>query len=1012
MRSSIDLITAKIRKGGSLQLTGLDGSAAAMVISMIHLKSPRPFLVICPTVPATSAFHRDLEYFSAGHTPVKAIPAYEILPFEEETPSPDIVAARLSGLYDLARGTEGIYIAHASILAQRLMPAEDLLSAAILLRPGERADPEELAVRLTLMGYRRADLTEAPGEFSRRGSILDIYSPGWKDPLRLDLMGDTLEELRWFDPSDQRSLSSTDEALVLPASEIPGDGRAETFAARGEFFAPGPGRETTLKQIHAEMEDLGPRPWMVSLLPLFYENPQTVFDYCTPETMVVLLDPGEVFHQADSHLEEIGRRSVEQEFGDTFRKNFSREVSAALEEARGERPRGLDTLEISPFGSRGASPGGVHLPGSAVRERLAGRGPRGTGGWPALEQIRSWQEGSRVIFVSRTAGSAQRLIDILREYDLGARLMEGLSFDPDWVWEGDNSFLVHTGQLTAGFQIPEFGVTFISEEDLFGPRTRSRELQRARSDFLQLDFASLNRGDYLVHEENGIGVYAGVTRLGVNGRQEDMLTLTYADGGRLYIPMDRLYLVQKYVFTKGHKPKVDQLGGRSWSRAKTRARKAARKVVREMLRLQARRQMQKGFAFSPDGSWQKEFEASFGYEETEDQWLSIEEVKKDMESPRAMDRLVCGDVGYGKTEVALRAAFKAVNDGRQVALLAPTTVLCQQHFLTFHHRLAPFPVEVGVLSRFTPQAELKRAMEGAAQGTVDIVIGTHRLLQKDVAFKNLGLLIIDEEHRFGVRHKERMKELRTNVDVLTLSATPIPRTFYMSMSGLRDLSIIETPPESRLAIKTRVLPYDEEVVGKAIKREMARGGQVFFLHNRVMNIDTMARRVSAIAPEARVAVAHGQMNEKKLEGIMSAFVAGEYDVLVCTTIIQSGLDISNANTMIIHQAERFGLADLYQLRGRIGRSSHQAYAYMMISPGRLTPTAGRRLKAIEEFSDLGAGVKIAALDLEIRGAGNLMGYEQSGRMADVGLEMYSRILEETVSEPRGAPSPGTTTALP
>jgi transcription-repair coupling factor (superfamily II helicase) len=1005
MESTVEQIIKGSREKKSLQVTGLEDAAAAFILSLVYKKLQQPLLLITPTGPAAVNLRLDLGYFLNGG-PVRLIPAYETLPFEKEAPSPEMTAARLAALFSLARGDLGLYVIPASLLTNSFMPASLLRESGVHIRPGQKLDFEELTRRLSLYGYRRVDLVESPGEYSLRGSIMDIYAPGWENPMRLDFFGDNLEEMRWFSPIDQRSLLAAEEACLIPFSEIIAADAAETFRERvGDFSPDFKVNSSKLGRLCRELEDQGPQARQISLLPLFYPKPETIFDFCTPDTMVVIINPDEVFFQARACVEETIRRGREEGYDDLFLKRYSEETAAGLDRAEkgdlGEWP----VLSLSALPRE--EPGdGLFLKAISVSEKLrGGPRPRRSSGWPALDQAKEWQKDSHVVFVCRSGGSARRLTNIMKGHDVGAKLMEDSPFDPSWLSGEDRSFIVHTGELTGGFRMPGFGITFITEEDLFGPKFRLQERRRRGKGLFDLDFASLSAGDYLVHEDHGIGKYSGVARIKINSQKEDMLTLSYADGGRLYLPMDRLYLVQKYIFQKGHQPRMDRLGGKAWSRAKARARRAARKMVRDMLRLQARRQLQEGHSFGTDGPWQREFEASFGYEETEDQWRCIEEVKRDMESSRPMDRLVVGDVGYGKTEVAMRAAFKAVNDGKQAALLAPTTILCQQHHLNFHNRLAPFPVKLEVLSRFTSAGGQKRIVAGLADGTVDMVIGTHRLLSEDITFKELGLLIIDEEHRFGVRHKEKLKKMRSHVDVLTLSATPIPRTFYMAMSSLRDLSIMETPPENRLAVRTRVVPMSNKIIKEAIQREMARGGQVFFLHNRVRSIEKMARHLHAVAPEARLAVAHGQMSEKSLERIMSDFVAGEYDVLVCTTIIQSGLDIPRANTMIINQAERFGLADLYQLRGRIGRSAHQAYAYLMLPAGRVTKAAGQRLKAIEEFSELGSGLKIASLDLEIRGAGNLLGYEQSGQMAEVGLEMYTRILEETVSELKGESAP-------
>ncbi len=1014
MTGFIQRLFRELESARRAAVVGPDAASAAFVLSLVCRRRPGPVLAILPTPAAAERFAADLAYFLGDPSAVELVPRYETLPFEEEPPDHETVASRLAAFLRMAEGREGIRVAPASILAERVIPPDRLLAAAFTITPGVGEGPQVLAAHFEELGYDRVRLVENPGEYTPRGGILDVFSPGWANPLRLDFHGDVLESSRWFHPSDQRRLQESGPVRVLPVTEIVGPAPSEVFKRRLRAMSGGPpGPKSPLARVTDELHDFGPRPWHVTLLPLFYDEPATIFDYCPPGTLTVVVDPSLAFQQARARLEDIRHRAEEEGYGQAFAGAFAEEAALGLKLAENEGRDARVSLRLSPTPL--SDPKGTVLTLPVRPAALALAGVPGAGrreGWPAAERIKEWSRGTVTVIVGRTPGSAGRLQAILKDHDIGTRLLEGAAFDPAWLELPPGTILLHAGGVKDGFHLPDEGFTLVTEEDLFGPKRRVEVRRSARTAVFDLDFSTLKPGDFLVHEEHGIGTFGGLARMPVGDREDEMLLIEYAGGGRLYVPMDGLFLVQKYVYAEGHRPKVDRLGGKAWNEAKARAKRAVRTMVRELLQTHARRKAAEGHAFGPDGPWQREFEAAFEYEETPDQRRSIEEVKQDMESMRPMDRLVCGDVGYGKTEVALRAAFKAFSDGRQVCLLAPTTVLCQQHFLTFSRRFAPFPARVEVLSRFTPSGSRAGIMRGLADGTVDVVIGTHSLLEEKVAFANLGLLIVDEEHRFGVKDKERLKRFKEAVDVLTLSATPIPRTFYMALSGLRELSVIETPPENRLAVKTKVVPFSAKVIRESILREMARGGQTFFLHNRVKSIGSMARYLAAAVPEARVTVAHGQMSEKALKAIMAGFIAGESDVLLSTSIVESGLDIPNANTMIINRADRFGLADLYQLRGRIGRSSHQAFAYLVVPAGVLTQTARQRLSAIEEFSELGSGVRIAALDLEIRGAGNILGYEQSGQMAEVGLEMYTRLLEEASAEARGEVPPSRAAGQP
>jgi transcription-repair coupling factor (superfamily II helicase) len=614
------------------------------------------------------------------------------------------------------------------------------------------------------------------------------------------------------------------------------------------------------------------------------------------------------------------------------------------------------------------------------------------------EEVAGWRrEGFRVRLAAADAHQADHLRQILRDHGLEAVRAEGL--------DGPEGLAVVVGECSSGFLVPALGFILLTETDIFGARRRTLRRPKYQRGSPITAFTDLAVGDLVVHEDHGIGRYLGLRTMTVGDRAGDFLVLEYADGNQLYVPVERLDLISKYLGADGGAARLDRLGGASWQRVKASVRAAVRDMAEELLKLYARRSVTEGHAFAPDTPWQREFEAAFRFEETPDQLRAIEEVKADMERPRPMDRLVAGDVGYGKTEVALRAAFKAVSDGAQVAVLVPTTVLAQQHYATFAERFAPFPVRVELLSRFRTPAEQKAVVAGLRTGAVDVVIGTHRLLSRDVTFKNLGLLIIDEEHRFGVAHKERLKQFRTSVDVLALTATPIPRTLYMSLSGVRDLSVIETPPLDRLPVETYVRRFSRAVIREALERELRRGGQVFFVHNRVQSLPAMARFIQSLAPQARLVMAHGQMKERELEAAMVKFVSGQADILVSTAIIESGLDIPASNTIIVNRADRFGLAQLYQLRGRVGRERQQAYCYLLVpADGRVDEPAQRRLRVLQELTELGSGFKLALRDLEIRGAGNLLGAEQHGHIAAVGFDLYTKLLAEAVAELQGEPA--------
>jgi transcription-repair coupling factor (superfamily II helicase) len=904
---------------------------------------------------------------SATEHAVLPFPSHEIDPYRGMAPHVGVTAARARALHGLASGTARIVIASAAALAPRVSDPVRLLDASIDLKPGQDVAPGDLTARLSNAGFRREDPVDEHGEFAIRGGIVDLYPAHEARPVRLEFVGDTIESLRAYDPATQRSIGAVDHVTVIPLRD--------------------------------QLDD---------------ELGATVFDYvaCAKESRVIVSELDEVRASSAKLAEQVAASYEElaAPAGPPSRRSqtgrgpadYARpphELFADVEfiEARLEAATQLTELGLDD-GSGGeplTSPQSGRIRSQPAVE-LHGRIPDWVG---AIRRQRT--DGETILFAAASPGRAERAIEILKEYDLLAVPVERAD-DAQFA-----AVLVTTGSLSRGFRLPDAGLQIYTESDVFDEDRRAPERRRSATKAFLSDLRDLKVGDLVVHVDHGIGAFVGLKRIGVGPSTiagqadlQEFLELRYAADDKLFVPVERLDLVQKY--TGATRPPLDRLGGTSWERAKTKVKKAMRDMAEELLKLYAARKAVPGYAFNSDSHWQQEFEDAFEYELTPDQQTAIADVKRDMESPTPMDRLLCGDVGYGKTEVAMRAAFKAVMDGKQVAFLAPTTVLAFQHQKTLTERFAGFPVRIDMVSRFRSKAEQKDTLADLAAGKVDIIVGTHRLLSKDVEFRDLGLLVVDEEQRFGVAHKERIKQLRSKVDVLTMTATPIPRTLNMSLVGIRDMSIIETPPKDRLSIQTNVVKFDQQVISRAVRSELERGGQVFFVHNRVESIVSIGSLLQRIVPEARVVVGHGQMEEESLERAMLDFVARKYDVLLATTIVENGLDIPNANTIIINRADRYGLSQLYQLRGRVGRSDRPAYAYLLIPPeDNLSPIAKKRLAAIKEFSDLGSGFRVAALDLEIRGAGNLLGGEQSGHIETVGFEMYMKLLEEAVRELKG-----------
>jgi transcription-repair coupling factor (superfamily II helicase) len=931
------------------QVSGLTPPAKALFAAVAASRGP--VVIVAPTDADVELLTADVRFFVAAYEglsddeverSVLPFPSHEVDPYRGMAPHFDIASARARALHALTTGAARVIVASAASLLPRLATPQRLETAALVVSPGFDIAPSDLADLLVSAGYTRQDPVDESGEFCVRGGVVDFYPAGAERPIRLEFVGDTIESIRAYDPSTQRSTGAVDQAAIVPLTELPGD-------------------------------------------PDDADRSATFFDY------LMLAGRPTVFVSEPDEAKAHGRKTRDQ-------------ILASYDDAlaRGQRVAQPDGLIVDWEDVEARLDAGTALETLALGEEgtvrhIASQPSREYGGrlqdWVAdIKQGR--ERGDTLVFVAHTQGRAERTIELLADYSVFAVPMERAE-DAHTA-----SVLVGVGRLTRGFRLPDAGLQLWTETDVFEEERQVHERRKSATRTFLSDFRDLKVGDLVVHVDHGIGVFVGLKRIDVGLEPQEFMELRYSGEDKLFVPVERLDLVQRY--TGSARPSLDRLGGTTWEKAKTRVKKAMRDMAEELLKLYAARKAVPGHAFSADSHWQQEFEDAFEWDLTTDQRNAIADIKRDMESPTSMDRLLCGDVGYGKTEVAMRAAFKAVMDGKQVAFLAPTTILAFQHQKTLRDRFAGFPVKIETISRFRSKAEQKQVIEDAAAGKLEIVVGTHRLLSKDVQFRDLGLLVVDEEQRFGVAHKERIKQMRKRVDVLTMTATPIPRTLNMSLAGIRDMSVIETPPKDRLSIQTNVLKFDPAVIQRAIRTELERGGQVYFVHNRVESIFSMGSLINRLVPEARLAVGHGQMSEDELERVMVDFVAHKYDVLLATTIIENGLDIPNANTIIINRSDRYGLSQLYQLRGRVGRSDRRAYAYLLIPPeDSLTPVAKKRLAAIREFSDLGSGFRVAALDLEIRGAGNLLGGEQSGHIEAVGFDMYMKLLEQTIKELKG-----------
>lgn len=1014
-----------------VELSGLSASARALALADLLEKSDRRIAVICATADAAQRFHQDIRTFLnlVGQNDLAAavdfFPGWEHSPYSSFNPSIKNRIRRLRALQRIRSGESRGIVCDVESFAQRVLPADNLDRRAFSLRVSSVITREELVAKLEAAGYTRNDPVEDPGSYTVRGSIFDIFSSASRKPYRLDFFDDLLESIRTYDPITQRSdPNALEQATIIPVSEIEFNAQNVSAAKSAikefcdEYGIAKQARDELFDKLDAGVRD----PQLDYLAPFFSGKPgQWLLELLGDEWSIAIDDTLGIegsYDELIGSLKEDFKKAVESGkivapwqslyvAPEEFTPELSRRASVQMDNIALGVPEAAPPEETDDAGAETAITGKLNVNAVANSDL---RPPEGAASKTAYEALvaktKLWAERSYVrVFVASTTSQAERLSYLLTQKEIGCRVVDRVD------WNDASTIQICEGALSGGFRLPSYKVTVVTDGELFGPKKlRTRSTQQKTEPSVGMgsfvpSLEDLNSGELVVHLHHGIGRYQGLTKLEIDRIQHDFLLIEYAGNDRLYLPVYRLDQVQRYIGAQ-EGVALDKLGSVHFEKAKEKVKAALQDLAHQLLQLYAKRASRAGFAFSPPGEEYREFEAKFPYAETPDQLKAIDDVMNDMQTDRIMDRLVCGDVGYGKTEVAMRAAFRAAADGKQVAVLVPTTVLALQHERSFRDRFksSPLPINIGVLSRFRTPKEVKETIAGIKEGKIDIVIGTHRLLSKDIAFKDLGLIVVDEEQRFGVEHKERLKTLRVNTDVLTLTATPIPRTLQLSLMGIRDISVINTPPVDRLSVRTYVARFDEDIIRKAIQQELARGGQVFFIHNRVQSINAMADRIQSIVPEAKIIIAHGQLAEGELEKRMLDFYNKKGNVLLCSTIIESGLDIPSANTMIINRADAFGLAQLYQLRGRVGRSQLRAYCYLLLpEEGNVTEDAKKRLEVIQRFVDLGSGFKIASHDLELRGGGDVLGKSQSGHIATVGFELYTDLLDEAIRELKGQP---------
>jgi transcription-repair coupling factor (superfamily II helicase) len=1028
-------------KEKELTVSGLRGSARAFLLSLISKHTDRTLIVVAPTEKEARDIHQDISFFTAGENNAFLYPPWDFFSTDIVAFQQDVELSRMEILCRLTMGKQAIVVVPLKALMQKVIPRKILQAYIETISIGDTIDREDLVQKLSQGGYKRVTLADEKGQFSLRGHIIDIFPPTLLRPVRMEFIGDELESIREYDPASQRSTSELVDFTLTPAREVILSEERRQQAIENikyrslELELPRMVKTNLIGMLeNGLVSSVNPM-----YLPLFYESFDnkkevsvsgspveagrqnlsgalgTLLDFA-PENSILIFDDLPAIEKAQGDIENaIDRFLLKARGGEKFyleKESFYLTDETVLRQYDNFQKVFLEGLRImdARHDKADAASSNIEIHTDADwRPPPASPRPHEADGLlkPLAEKIKEWlHEGYLVQFLGTGQEEVERLDHLLEQYSLPVTRSKA-SFAADVEAHGEGGRLViREGKLTGGFRLPDLKLIVITEEEIFGKKIPRRRARHVREGYFLKSFGDLKEGDYAVHTDHGIGVYRGLQKLVVSEIENDFLLLEYLDCDKLYIPIDRLDQIQRYIGPEGATPRIDKLGGSSWEAVKEKVKKSVREVAEELVSVYAAREVMDGHAFSAPDRIYDEFCSTFEYEETPDQSRSIEDVLLDMGHEKPMDRLVCGDAGFGKTEVALRASFRAAMEGKQVAILVPTTILAEQHFQTFSRRLKDYPIRVEVLNRLKTKKEQREIVEEINRGTVDVVIGTHRLLQKDIVFKDLGLVIIDEEQRFGVTHKEKLKKLRTLVDVLTLTATPIPRTLHLSLVGIRDLSIINTAPEDRLPIKTSVFEFSEDIIRDSIRQEINRNGQVFFLHDRVQSIYTMARLVEKLVPEARIGVVHGRMKGADIEETMARFVRGDYNCLICTSIIASGVDIPTVNTIIINRADRFGLAQLYQIRGRVGRAKEEAYACLLVPKGAmLSRDTQRRLRVIMDFTEPGSGFRLASNDLEIRGAGNILGTSQSGQIAAVGYELYTELMERTIGEIKGEERP-------
>ena len=990
-------ITEKIsEKTFPINIYGISESGKSYIINGIFEENDNSMVIVTHSDVDAKNLYEDLSFYT---TDVFYFPVREVVFYNVDAISGDLRWARLKVIKE-------IIVTSIDSLTSLYTPKEYYLRYSMIIKTGDNVDLKEISKSLLQCGYERVEVVEGKGEFSFRGGILDVFPPTSAYPYRVELFGDEVDSIRTFNTESQRSIEKVKEFSIFPSKEVIVDDEGRNRAVQTI--------NEELKNIVANVYNLNKESvekikgivgkniellnntyyfeTIDSYLPFFYEKLDSFFDYLDGYTFIV-----------DDFKRSLGKMdSIYYEFNENYISFLQRGDILPLQNNlllnKGELESKLENSSLITLSSFLNKSDNLFNTVDIGFEEITLNKYNGQLNL-LIEDIEERKEKKyKTVILAGTRPRGERLVKTLMEKGISSTYKDSI----DKIEAGE--VVITFGNRIRGFDYPELELSIISDKDIFGEtrRKHSGKAVKRKGVAKITSFAELKPGDYVVHANHGIGIYKGIKQMVAGGTTRDYLDIVYDKGDKLYVPVDQLDLVQKYIGSEGNSPKINKLGGAEWQKAKAKARKSINEIAQDLVKLYAARATLKGHSFGKDTEWQRQFEDEFPYEETPDQLASLEEIKSDMESDKPMDRLLCGDVGYGKTEVAIRAAFKAVMDGKQVAFLVPTTILAEQHYNNFIKRFSDFPIKIDMISRFRTPKQQKATLQALKEGNVDILIGTHRLVSKDIVFKDLGLLVVDEEQRFGVSQKEKIKGMKKNVDVLTLSATPIPRTLHMSLTGVRDISVIETPPEDRYPIQTYVVEQNDQLIRDAILREISRDGQVYFVYNRVQNIDSMANYIRDLVPECKVGIMHGKMTEKELETEMIAFMNKEYDVLVCTTIIETGIDISNVNTMIVHDADKMGLSQLYQLRGRVGRSNRVAYTYFIYTKDKiLTEVAEKRLKALKDFTELGSGFKIAMRDLEIRGAGNMMGSSQHGHMASIGYDLYCRMLEDTVKLVKG-----------